>query len=197
MTSCQNSEFIVSASRVSELEVPPLPEVALLGRSNVGKSTLINRLCGRKSLAKTSGVPGKTQLLNVFKVLVEEQALHLVDLPGYGYAKLSKERRSGLHDLISDYLTQREGISSLLLLQEAKRPATEEELAIQQLAFERSLPLTIVLTKCDRLNQKERSQYCKQRASEFNLLPDDLVVAGEKQSVAPIWRRVLLHIESL
>ena len=189
------AKFVISAPGVAELSIDELPEVAVVGRSNVGKSTLINRLCGQKSLAKTSGTPGRTQLLNVFEVTRNSEKLHLIDLPGYGYAKISKDKRMALHEIILDYVTERDELNAILLLHEARRKIGEEEQVIQQIAFERGLPLIIVLTKCDKLNQKERSKSLKERSQEFNLLPDDLVQAGEKQRTDLLWERISLAIQ--
>lgn len=105
---------------------------------------------------------------------------------------MSKEKRHELHDLISDYVTSREELSGLLLLQEAKRKVTEEELAVQRLAFSIEVPLIVVLTKCDKLNQKELSKSLKERSAEFNLLKDDLVLTGEKRPIEELWKRIEL-----
>ena len=108
-----NAEFVKSSTNIQQLPPPNYPEYGFVGRSNVGKSSWINALCNRKSLAKTSSTPGKTQLINHFMI---DSKWYIADLPGYGYAKVSKKTRSGFVGMISEYVTLRENLQMLFVL---------------------------------------------------------------------------------
>lgn len=139
----------LGASAQSLEECPPsgLPEFAFIGRSNVGKSSLINALTERKELAHTSGKPGKTQRINLFTV---DDAWTLVDLPGYGYAKLSRERQKGFNREVSAYLTQRENLKQVMLLVDSQIEPQGGDLAFASWLQECGVPYCIVFTKTDR-----------------------------------------------
>lgn len=142
-------------------DVPPfldadhktLPEIALVGRSNVGKSSLINHLLNRKNLAKVSGKPGKTQTINYFNV---DDKLILVDLPGYGYANRPQEMQLKWSAAIDHYLESRKSLSLLILLIDSRRVPTDEDLAIAQWARHRKKPLLLIFTKSDTLDEREK-----------------------------------------
>ncbi len=145
----KKAEFIKSSTQMEELLPADLPEYAFVGRSNVGKSSLINRLCNRKNLAKTSGTPGKTQLINHF--LINEN-WYLVDLPGYGYAKVSKTLRQQFSDMIYDYLTLRENLMNTYVLVDIRIKPQAIDLEFLEFLGTQELPFTIVFTKIDKLN---------------------------------------------
>jgi len=145
----KKAEFVKSSTRMEELPPANLPEYAFVGRSNVGKSSLINRLCNRKNLAKTSGTPGKTQLINHF--LINEN-WYLVDLPGYGYAKVSKTLRQQFSDMIYDYLTLRENLMNIYVLIDIRINPQAIDLEFLEFLGTQELPFTIVFTKIDKLN---------------------------------------------
>jgi GTP-binding protein len=150
------AELVVSASAVAGFPAEGAPEIALLGRSNVGKSSLLNRLVARRSLARTSKTPGRTRLVNFFRVLRPEGELRLVDLPGYGFAKVSQAERRAWQALVEGYLTKRAALRLALLLQDARRdPGTDESDLLPWLAA-RGVPVLGVLTKVDRLSARER-----------------------------------------
>ncbi|MCY3974393.1 MAG: ribosome biogenesis GTP-binding protein YihA/YsxC [Simkaniaceae bacterium] len=133
--------------------VAPLPSIVIAGRSNVGKSSVINSLTNRKSLAKTSSTPGKTQRINYF--LVDEKVM-LVDLPGYGYAKVGRKIREEWAMHIEEYLRTREGISLLLLLFDIRRTPSREDLLLPRWALARNLPVILLLTKTDKVGRNEK-----------------------------------------
>jgi GTP-binding protein len=154
------AEFICSAMTIAECPSWTRAEIAFAGRSNVGKSSLLNALTGRKGLARTSKTPGRTRSLNFFRV---GEGLALVDLPGHGYAKMSHSEAVKMGRLIEGYLSQRRELRSLVLLIDARRDAQTEEFAIAQLLRDRppslrpSPGLIVVGTKCDKLKRAERA----------------------------------------
>lgn len=193
MITINRTEFLKGIVDPNE-ETLPLPEIAVFGRSNVGKSTLINRLTNRKNIARTSGTPGKTREVNIFKVELSQNhendtlssAVLLLDLPGFGYAKTSKVEREAFSRLVVEIIRERPNLSGALLLNDSKRKPEEDELAIQRLCFEQGVQLQVVATKIDRLNQSERNKALISISSGYGLERGDILTAGEKQSPAPI-----------
>lgn len=150
----KSAEFVVSNSRVEKCPTTGLPEYAFIGRSNVGKSSLINMLMGRKGLAMTSQKPGKTQLINHFIINKE---WHLVDLPGYGYARLSKDGRDGLRRMIEDYVLERRELVCLFVLLDARLEPQKIDLEFIEWLGEESVPFALVFTKADKLSKGKLS----------------------------------------
>ena len=144
--------FIKSNQKMEGLPKPSLPEYAFVGRSNVGKSSLINCLVGQKHLAKTSSTPGKTQLINHFLI---NHAWYLVDLPGYGYAKISKTHRAKLQDIITTYTLERENLMNLFVLIDCRHKPQEVDLEFMEFLGVNEVPFSIVFTKTDKPNQKD------------------------------------------
>ncbi|MBU6383613.1 MAG: ribosome biogenesis GTP-binding protein YihA/YsxC [Verrucomicrobia bacterium] len=136
----------------------PLPEVALAGRSNVGKSSLINHLFGQKNVAKTSATPGKTQLINFFAV---DETFLMVDLPGYGFAKAPLEAVQKWSSAIDAYLNNRPTLKLILLLVDVRREMCREDLQMMEWAHARQIPLLLILTKTDKLNRSEKADALK------------------------------------
>ncbi len=151
-----SADIVASAVDRSGWPPPTLPEVAVMGRSNVGKSSLLNRMVNRKQLARTSSTPGKTRLLHFFEVRTAERSLRLVDLPGYGYAKVSMGERKRWQTMIEAYLGGRETLRAALLLQDVRRMPGEEELDLLAWLAERQIPALVALTKVDKLKAKEK-----------------------------------------
>lgn len=149
-----SAEFVISNSRVNKCPTTGLPEYAFIGRSNVGKSSLINMLTGRKGLAMTSQKPGKTQLINHFIINKE---WHLVDLPGYGYARLSKDGRDGLRRMIEDYVLERRELVCLFVLLDARLEPQKIDLEFIEWLGEESVPFALVFTKADKLSKGKLS----------------------------------------
>lgn len=133
---------------------PVVPEYAFIGRSNVGKSSLINMLAGKKNLAKTSGTPGKTRLINYFLV---NKKWHLVDLPGYGFAKVSKEKRKEFEKMIRQYLTGRPSLMTVFILVDARIPPQKLDLDFINRTGASNIPLALVFTKTDKLSARQVS----------------------------------------
>ena len=127
--------------------------MAFAGRSNVGKSSLLNRIVGRRSLAHTSKTPGKTQTLNVYEIAGE---FYLVDLPGYGFAKVSKAKRAGFSKLISAYLSKRHGLIGVVWLLDIRRDPSRDDLAMADMIVERGTPALVAITKADKVSRTHR-----------------------------------------
>lgn len=146
----KSATFVISNSQVRKCPDSRLPEYAFIGRSNVGKSSLINMLTGKKGLAMTSQKPGKTQLINHFLI---NEAWHLVDLPGYGYARLSKDGREGLKRMIEDYVLEREQLVSLFVLLDCRHEPQKIDLEFVSWLGEHGVPFALVFTKADKLSK--------------------------------------------
>jgi len=144
-----SAEFVKSSTQLDQLPPPRYPEHAFVGRSNVGKSSLINRLLGRKNLAHTSSTPGKTQVINHYLI---NEGWYLVDLPGYGYAKTSKQQRDKFAIMINDYLRRRESLMNTYVLVDSRIPPQAIDLSFMEGMGVNGLPFTIVYTKTDKLN---------------------------------------------
>lgn len=144
------AEFIISNSEVSKCPLERIPEYAFIGRSNVGKSSLINMLTNHKNLAKTSGRPGKTQLINHFKI---NNNWFLVDLPGYGYAKVSKKTKSVFQQFITDYFEKREQLVCAFVLIDIRHEAQNIDLEFMEYMGESEIPFCIIFTKADKISK--------------------------------------------
>ncbi len=145
-----SAEFIISNSDVSKCPKDPLPEYAFIGRSNVGKSSLINMLTNHKNLAKTSGKPGKTQLINHFKINLN---WFLVDLPGYGYARVSKKTKEVFQEFITDYFEKREQLVCAFVLIDIRLEAQKIDLEFITYLGEIEVPFCIIFTKADKISK--------------------------------------------
>lgn len=161
----EKATFVTSALLPTEFPKRKLPEIALAGRSNVGKSSLINTLFQTKTVAKTSSTPGKTQRINFFLV---DDSFFLVDLPGYGYATAPKEEIQKWSQGIDDYLNQSEMLRLVLLLIDIRRQPSREDLALAKWASAKKIPLLVVFTKRDKLSDSEGERAMKESLS---LLP--------------------------
>ncbi len=144
----KSAEFVMSNSDVAKCPKNLIPEYAFIGRSNVGKSSLINMLTSRKSLAKTSGRPGKTQLINHFLI---NKNWYLVDLPGYGYARVSKSSKKTFQKFITDYFSQREQLVSAFVLVDIRHKPQPIDLEFMAWMGENGIPFSIIFTKADKL----------------------------------------------
>jgi GTP-binding protein len=152
----KSAEFVISNSDVAKCPKSSLPEYAFIGRSNVGKSSLINMLTGRKSLAKTSGKPGKTQLINHFLI---NKNWHLVDLPGYGYARVSKSSKKTFQKFITQYFSYREQLVTAFVLVDIRHKPQPIDLEFMQWLGENGIPFSIIFTKADKLKPKAITQH--------------------------------------
>ena len=177
-----HAEFVMSNTRVEQCPKSKLPEYAFIGRSNVGKSSLINMLCNRKKLAKTSSRPGKTQLINHF--LINKQ-WHLVDLPGYGYARVSKTQKKTFQKFITNYFIKRKELISAFLLIDFRHKPQNLDLEFMSWLGENFIPFSIIFTKSDKLKEKEikeyTSQYLKRLEEDWEEVPKYFITSSEKR----------------
>jgi GTP-binding protein len=148
---------------------PPLPEIAFVGRSNVGKSSLLNVLVGRPGLARVSGTPGKTALVNVFRL----PTFYLIDLPGYGFARASKHARSGYRRLLRGYLDGRTTLAGVVWLLDIRHPPSADDVEMQELLAASGRPTLVVLTKADKLGRAARTARARELADALGLEPDE------------------------
>ena len=147
-----NVEFIKSASKKDEFIVDDLPQVAIVGRSNVGKSSLINLLTNNSKMAKTSSMPGRTRLVNYFNV---NNQFYLVDLPGYGFAKASKNLTSAWDCVMNDYFVENNKLKVVMVLVDSRLNPTELDIQMLDYLAEREIPAFIIMTKTDKLNRSQ------------------------------------------
>lgn len=172
--------YLQSCVKVDQCPKPDKPEFAFIGRSNVGKSSLINMLTGKAGLAKVSGRPGKTQVINHFVI---NNNWYLVDLPGYGYAKVSKEKRAGFDKMISNYILKRSNLVSLFVLIDVRIPAQELDLNFLRNLGENEVPFSIVFTKSDKLGsttlRKSVEAYKKTLLTEWEEFPNYFLTSAE------------------
>ena len=172
MGKIKSAEFVVSNSEVEKCPKNNLPEYAFIGRSNVGKSSLINMLTDRKSLAKTSGRPGKTQLINHFII---NDSWYLVDLPGYGYARVSKSSKKKFQQFITNYFEQRKQLVSAFVLVDIRHKPQPIDLEFMQYLGESGIPFGIIFTKADKLKpmaiDRHVNEYCEELLKTWEELP--------------------------
>lgn len=142
--------FLISAAKLAQLPQDTGPEVAFAGRSNAGKSSAINRLCGQKSLARTSKTPGRTQLINLFQL---DDSRHLVDLPGYGYAKVAEDIKRRWQQTMEAYLSERQALQGLILLMDVRHPLKEVDQQLLDWCWQVGMPVHVLLTKADKLKR--------------------------------------------
>jgi GTP-binding protein len=177
-----HAEFVMSNTKVEQCPKSILPEYAFIGRSNVGKSSLINMLCNRKKLAKTSSRPGKTQLINHF--LINKQ-WHLVDLPGYGYARVSKTQKKTFQKFIINYFIKRKELISAFLLIDFRHKPQNLDLEFMSWLGENFIPFSIIFTKSDKLKEKEikdnTSKYLKRLEEDWEEVPKYFITSSEKR----------------
>jgi GTP-binding protein len=170
-------KFITSVFNNSQLPAPEYPEIAFAGRSNVGKSSLINKLINRRGLVKVSARPGKTQSLNYFLV---EDDLYLVDLPGYGYAKVPKKVKNDWHGMISSYLEKRESLRCVVVIIDLRHNVKEQDLEIVSWLQMIEVPLLLVYTKADKLSRNERQKNARLLDAGFGVTSDERVIFSAK-----------------
>ncbi len=153
---------------------PPAPELVLVGRSNVGKSSLLNALAGRRQLARVSGTPGKTTLLNVYRM----PSGYLLDLPGYGWARASKGDRTAFRHLVDGVIGERPGLTGVVWLLDIRHPPSPDDLEMQDLLMKKERPALVVLTKADKLTRAERVTATGKRALELGLEAEHLLATS-------------------
>ncbi|BAO76156.1 ribosome biogenesis GTP-binding protein YihA/YsxC [Winogradskyella sp. PG-2] len=178
----KSAEFVISNSEVAKCPKKDLPEYAFIGRSNVGKSSLINMLTDRKSLAKTSGRPGKTQLINHFII---NDSWYLVDLPGYGYARVSKSSKKKFQKFITNYFEQRRQLVSAFVLVDIRHKPQPIDIEFMQYLGESGIPFGIIFTKADKLKpqaiDRQVENYCQELLKFWEELPPYFVTSSSKK----------------
>ncbi|MCX8064044.1 MAG: ribosome biogenesis GTP-binding protein YihA/YsxC [Candidatus Hydrogenedentes bacterium] len=173
------------------------PEIAFAGKSNVGKSSLLNALFNRRNLAKTSNTPGKTRTINFFEV---NRKFYLVDLPGYGYAEVSKELQEKWGELMFQYLTSRDTLRLVVVLIDSRHGPNERDIQLIDFLEESEIPTLLVATKIDKLSNSQKKPHIDHIRNTLNLDEDALLVpfsAVTKEGVTPLWRIIedVLKIE--
>jgi len=175
-----SAEFITSNTDYKKCPLPVFPELAFIGRSNVGKSSLINMLVNKKKLAKTSNNPGKTQTINHFKI---NDKWYLVDLPGYGFAKISQAKRIEWQQMIYDYLKFRKNLVSVFVLIDSRLEPQKNDLDFINQLGEDNIPFILVFTKADKQTknktQKNVSAFCKELSETWETLPLYFISSAE------------------
>ncbi|MGE4520732.1 MAG: ribosome biogenesis GTP-binding protein YihA/YsxC [Desulfobacteraceae bacterium] len=186
----KSAEFITSAGARKEYPEISVPEIAFAGRSNVGKSTLINCLVNRKKLVKTSNTPGRTQRINFFEV---NSSLRFVDLPGYGYAKVSKKMRAEWEKMIEDYLLTRESLRCLVWIMDIRREPAEFEHDFALWLKQNNIYYINVLTKADKLSKTKQIAQKKKIASKLEFSEDLLITASGIKGTGreKVWEKIL------
>lgn len=191
----KHAEFVISNSNVSKCPNDNRPEYAFIGRSNVGKSSLINMLTNRKSLAKTSGKPGKTQLINHFLI---NKSWYLVDLPGYGYAKVSKSEKKVFQKFITDYFNKRKQLVSAFVLVDCRHEPQTIDLQFMYWLGSNQIPFSIIFTKTDKLSetvlQKNITIYKERMLQEWEEMPSYFITSATHKKGKEI---LLEYIHSL
>lgn len=186
----ESAEFLVSAGRPDQFPRGPWPEVAFAGRSNVGKSSMINRLLGRRQLAHVSGTPGRTRTINFYRI---NQAFLFVDLPGYGYAKVSRAVQAAWWNLVETYLTERPHLRGVIHIVDARHPPTPLDRELEAFLTAVGLPSLVVLTKADKVGRGERRALQRMAAETLGLPSADALLffsAETGEGVPALWRAI-------
>ena len=169
-----NIDLIISAVEEAQYPDTGLSEVALSGRSNVGKSSFINSMIGRKNMARTSQQPGKTQTLNFFNI---DDQLIFVDVPGYGYAKVSKSQREKFSKMIEEYLTKRESLKLVIQLVDLRHNPTEDDVLMYNYLKHFDIPTLVICTKEDKIAKGKIQKHIKNIKEKLDLDPDDTIIS--------------------
>ncbi|PRT74254.1 YihA family ribosome biogenesis GTP-binding protein [Streptococcus anginosus] len=192
-----NAEILLSAANKSHYPQDEIPEIALAGRSNVGKSSFINTLLNRKNLARTSGKPGKTQLLNFFNI---DDKLRFVDVPGYGYAKVSKTERAKWGKMIEEYLTSRENLRAVVSLVDFRHEPSADDVQIYEFLKYYEIPVIVVATKADKIPRGKWNKHESiiKKKLDFDKNDDFIVFSSvNKDGLDAAWDAILEKILEL
>ncbi|MBO0587117.1 ribosome biogenesis GTP-binding protein YihA/YsxC [Sporosarcina sp. E16_8] len=185
-----NVEMIMSAVRPDQYPTEGYPEFALAGRSNVGKSSFINKMIGRKSLARTSSKPGKTQTLNFYKI---EEQVFFVDVPGYGYAKVSKSSRETWGKFIQQYMTEREPLRAVIQIVDLRHAPSAEDCAMYDFLVDNKMPAIIIATKADKIPKGKWEKHKKVVRETLAMRPyDALIVFSSEKGIGmdEAWKEI-------
>lgn len=174
-----NVELLISAVRPAQYPEGDLPEFALAGRSNVGKSSFINKMIGRKSMARISSKPGKTQTLNFYKL---EEELIFVDVPGYGYAKVSKSERAAWGKMIETYFTSRNVLKAVIVIVDLRHPPTADDCMMYDFLKHYNIPCIVVATKADKIPKGKWDKHKKMVKEELQMDKNDPLVVFSSET---------------
>jgi len=197
----KKAQYIISSPDYTKCPAPDLPEYAFIGRSNVGKSSLINMLCNNEKLAKTSNSPGKTQMINHFEIIsssenIREAKWYLVDLPGYGFAKIAQRSRRRWEQMIENYLRKRENLVDVFVLIDSRHTPQKNDLEFLQQLAKWDVPFTLIFTKADKETQaivsKNVKSFLEAMRKTWQFLPQHFVTSSVKKMGR---EKVLLLIE--
>lgn len=189
-----SADIVISAVGPKQYPTEGFPEVAFVGRSNVGKSSLINSLVNRKALARTSSKPGKTQTINFF---ILNDAFFFVDLPGYGFAKVSKEIKAKWGQMIEGYLKNRSYLKAVIQLVDIRHEPTGEDASMYNWLKHFNLPVIIVATKADKVSRGQRPKHLKVIKEKLGLQPEDKIVtfsSQTKEGKEELWQYIQEYI---
>lgn len=190
-----SADIVISAASKKQYPKAPLPEIALAGRSNVGKSSFINRMIQRKNLARTSSKPGKTQTLNFY--IINDQ-FHFVDVPGYGYAKVSKKERAKWGKMMEEYFAERDQVRATALIIDIRHKPTEDDCIMYDYLKHFGLPVMVIATKLDKIKKGQRQKQLKLIREVLEIEEEDTLIpfsseTGEGKDVA--WTKMLSHLK--
>lgn len=167
------AEIVISAVKPNQYPEGNLPEFALAGRSNVGKSSFINRMLGRKALARISSKPGKTQTLNFYLI---NEIMHFVDVPGYGYAKVSKKEREAWGKMLETYFTSREQLKAVVLITDLRHPPTADDILMYDFLKHYGITCVVIATKADKISKSQWQKHLKVTKETLGLSADDYLI---------------------
>ena len=189
-----NASILLSATNKSHYPQDDIPEVAMAGRSNVGKSSFINSILNRKNLARTSGKPGKTQLLNFFNI---DDQLRLVDVPGYGYARVSKKEREKWGKMIEEYLTGRENLRAVVSLVDFRHEPSADDIQMYEFLKYYEIPVILVATKADKIPRGKWNKHESLIKKKLDFDPQDQFIifsSVDKVGIDQAWDAILSHV---
>ena len=195
----KQATFVTSLSSYAEIPPITLPQLAVIGKSNVGKSSLINALCGRRKLCKTSATPGKTRLINVFLI---NNAFHLVDLPGYGFAKVDKQEKQRWGEMMERYFKESTRLRHALQLVDIRHDPTDDDIVMNRYLRDRGIPFTVVATKADKISRGARSKQLAPICRALLVQPWEVVVfsaedgTGRETLLEKIEKNVVLPLSA-
>ena len=176
-----NARFLLSGVKKEHYPVSTMPEVAFAGRSNVGKSSMINKILNRKNFARVSATPGKTATINFYEI---DEKLMLVDLPGYGYAAASKGERKALSDIINEYLTERKQLVQLILLVDSRHKPTEDDRRMMDAIKSAGGMAVVIATKTDKLSKREMEENLDRIIETLNLSDGDILLPFSTKKIS-------------
>jgi GTP-binding protein len=190
----KNAKFVISAVKPEQYPEGELPEIALAGRSNVGKSSLINRLLHRRGLARTSSTPGKTQQLNYYLI---NQDLYLVDLPGYGFARVSHDVKVQWGKMINTYLEKRKNLKLVLQLVDIRHAPSKEDVEMYQYLVHHGRSHAVIATKADKISRGQYQKHIKVIRQTLNVLPGTPIILTSSETglgKQEVWDLIAKHI---